>query len=642
MNSGNTNILSFKDYIKNKFNNYAGKRAVRAIEQILQRTGHVPSVTTIARGAGFCTYHARLVEGIGVKPIQGHIVDRASGKGDDIHKILGLASLRLFTDFDYANIGFIVRSASNELKRYSLLQDINEEQNIQTASKLLSNLINKLSLFEDILEIKVRDTYPIVEQQLIDYDLRMRGIPDLILEHKKEEKAIVIDWKTNRETPNDYESAQVICYALLEAKRLGYEKEDAIRSICGELKENRITSINILPIIIRPDEKLALKPHPIFSSDEIRERYEKFERFIRNVIIMAEHLTVLISNQERLTGVKRGDTTGSIGQKKYNYVRLTPFDLGLPRGNPNNQDKYPCNVCYLKGPCSFYFGHDSGTDDEEYNRKMWRLRFIVFDEKEEQLLPYLAIYKIFNDWSYDDVISNLKAGKGFRYTLGFNPAHDDKIPSSIIISRSEISTNGRINMREIRKRIDIIDNITTRVSNNLSLILEATRPIRNYEYERAITYIINEGKTVLITIPYPRKDINPLLSINFFGKIDEVSIDNNIVSYTISLPSKVLRYQTLVFTKYLANNNFKDLIMVEIDVDLTRLELNAIDYLHRIINEDTEYTSSEEKDEKEKEQKEIEDSRSAGIDTDEGKEFEEFLKEIIGHTRGSDKDGIQN
>jgi hypothetical protein len=197
-------------------------------------------------------------------------------------------------------------------------------------------------------------------------------------------------------------------------------------------------------------------------------------------------------------------------------------------------------------------------------------------------------------------------------------------------------------MREIRKRIDIIDNITTRVSNNLSLILEATRPIRNYEYERAITYIINEGKTVLITIPYPRKDINPLLSINFFGKIDEVSIDNNIVSYTISLPSKVLRYQTLVFTKYLANNNFKDLIMVEIDVDLTRLELNAIDYLHRIINEDTEYTSSEEKDEKEKEQKEIEDSRSAGIDTDEGKEFEEFLKEIIGHTRGSDKDGIQN
>jgi hypothetical protein len=640
MNSGNTNILSFKDYIKNKFNNYAGKRAVSAIEQILQKTGHVPLVTTIARGAGFCTYHARLVEGIGVKPIQGHIVDKASGKGDDIHKILGLASLRLFTDFDYTNIEFIVRSASNELKRYSLLQDRNEEQNIQTASKLLSNLINKLSLFEDILEIKVRDTYPIVEQQLIDYDLRMRGIPDLILEHKKEEKAIVIDWKTNRETPNDYESAQVICYALLEAKRLGYEKEDAIRSICGELKENRITSINILPIIIRPDEKLALKPHPIFSdkSDEIRERYEKFERLIRNVIIMAEHLTVLISNQERLTDYKRQSTIGSIGQKECNYVRLTPFDLGLPRGNPNNQDKYPCNTCYLKEPCSFYFGYASGTDDDEYNRKMWRLRFIVFDEKEQQLLPYLAIYNIFNFWSYDEVISNLKAGKGFRYTLGFTPSPDD-IPSSIIISRSE---RGGRKPKEIRKRIDIIDNITPKVINNLSIILKANRPIRNYEYEKAITYIINEGKTVLITIPYPRKDINPLLSINFFGKIDEVSIDNNIVSYTISLPSKVLRYQTLVFTKYLDNNNFNDLIMVEIDVDLTRLELNAIDYLHRIINEDTDYTSSEEKDEKEREKMEMEDSRSAGIDTDEGKEFEEFLKEIIGYSRGSDKDGIQN
>lgn len=641
--SNNTNILSLTEYINNKFNNEIGRRAVETIKQILEKTGHVPSVTTIARGAGFCTYHARLVEGIGVKPIQGHIVDKASGKGDDIHKILGLTSLRLFTDFNYTNIESIVRAASNKLNRYSLLQDRNEEQNIQTASKLLSNLINKLSWFEDILGIKVRDTYPIVEQQLIDYDLRMRGIPDLILEHKEEKKAIVIDWKTNKETPNCYESAQVICYALLEAKRLGYKKEEAIRSICGELKENKITSINILPIIIRPDERLALKPHPIFSdkSGEIRDRYEKFERLIRNVIIMAEHLTTLISNQLRLTGFEVKHTTGSIGQKECNYVRLTPFDLGLPRGNPNNQNKYPCNVCYLKEPCSFYFGHNSGTDDEEYNRSMWRLRFIVFDEKEEQLLPYLALYRIFDIWPYDYVISNLKTGKGFQYTQGFSPRPDDTIPPSIIIYRNEM---GRSKTGEIRKRIDVIDNITVKkVSNNLSLILEANRPIRDYENEKGITYIINEGKTVLITIPYPRKDINPLLSINFFGKIDEVSIDNNIVSYTISLPSKILKYQTLVFTQYLDNNNFNDLIMVEMDVDLTRLELNAIDYLQRIINEDTNYTSNEEKDEKERELGVIQDSRLDGIDTDEGKEFEEFLKEIISYSRGADnKDGIQS
>jgi len=618
---------NLSDYIKRRFNNNEGRKASEVIKTILERSGHIPSATAIARGAGFCTYHARLIEGIGVKPIYNHTVDRASGKGDDTHKILGLASLRLFTDginhIDDNTISSIVKEASNELREHSLIQREQELNSSESqAVEILKIFFKNRERFERILNINIKNTIPIIEQQLIDYELRIRGIPDLILEDKNERKAIVIDWKTSKEYPSYYESAQVICYALLEAKRLSYDIDESIRSILGELNSYGITSINILPVIIRPKESLTLTPHPIFVNEpnKIRDKYVKFAELIRNVIIMAQHLTVLLSNQETITGIKHEDTKGPVDSGiRANYVRLTPPDLNLNRGNPSTQDRYPCNACYLTEPCKFYFGQYPATSDE-YAKTMWHLRFIVFDEKEESLLPYLALYKIFKFWSYNEVINYIKKGKSFQYDFSSNPFYNDREKGKIIIKRDNKYDKYKKD-KEIKKRVDVIDNIEPIES----LSFRASRKIR--DYEKDFVYVINKDKTVLITIPYPRTNVNPLLSINFFGRIYDISINNSDIIYFIDLPSKVLKYQALLFTKY-CKYDLKDIFMSEVDVDLTKLDLYAIDYIHRRLG-----NSDENENERETEVKIMEESKYTGLDEDEEKEFEEFLKEVIRESR---------
>lgn len=613
--------LNISDYIREKFDNVPGKRAAALADEILKKTGHIPVVTTIARGTGFCTYHARLTEAIGAQPLEGHTIDRACGKGDDIHKILGLSSLRIFSNnWREANVGEVIEEAADELRRHSIIQyEANLEESKREAEKLMLNLLGKIGQFEEITGMKVADAVPIVEQQLIDYELRIRGIPDLILESKKEQKAIVVDWKTSRETPSKYEAVQVICYALLESRRLSCTKEEAIDKITGKPEGNKLTSVDILPVIIRDDPWLSLKPHPVFSKPEkLRDDYEEFRKLVRNAIIMAQHLTLLICNQKAITNISPDETSGPVpwGSGKVNYLRLTPFDIGLYHGDPSKQTGYPCKVCYLKDPCRFYFGRPYGKKDE-YDTTMWKLRFNVLDKKEKQLMAYLALYHIFESYTYNEVVDRIKRGYGFECLVGDTPWPDRKACGRIIIR----STKGE----EQSYRIDLLDKIT----KSSAFSLEAERDIREYE-QQGLLRVINEGKPVFIAMPY--QDINPLLSVNAFGRVDSVDNEDGKVKYVIGLPSKVLRYQMLLFSHYLKNNTFgnEGLIMVETDVDLTRMELNAIDYLHRILKEEENKPGTEDyKREIEREVKILENSRQSGVDSDESTDLEQYLKKII-------------
>jgi len=635
------NSLNISEYIRNKFSNKAGRRAAAVAVEILKKTGHIPVVTTISRGVGFCTYHARLTEAIGAQSLEGHTIDRTCGKGDDIHKILGLASLRLFADnWEGANIEVIIEEASDELRRYSIIRDeATLEKNKTEARKLMDNLLQKIRWFEEITSMKVSEAIPIVEQQLVDYDLRIRGIPDLILESRDEQKAIVIDWKTSRETPKKYEDAQVVCYALLEARRLSCTIDEAVGKITGQLEGGKITSVDILPVIIRANPSLSLKPHPVFSKpEELQKKYKEFVKLVKNTVLMAQHLTLLLCNQETLTNVKPAETSGPVpwGSGRVNYLRLTPFDLGLYHGDPKTQNKYPCIACYLKDPCKFYFGRPFG-EKEEYESLLWKLRYIVFEKKEEWLIVYLALQRIFDFWSYDDVVNFIKQGKGLEYSVGSNPWTNPKFPGRLIIRRSVWGKE-----HTYRYRIDVLDRIMT--DNRFRpFSVEAERAIREHE-EGQLLHVINEGKPVFVALPTyaPHQDTSPLLSVNFFGRIDNVDVDykDRKVRYEIGLPSKVLRYQMLIFSNYITNNllSNKDVIVVEANVDLTRMELYAIDYLQRELGKKD--VPDEVKPEIEKEVMILESSKLIGVDLDEEIDAKEYLKKIIEAV--AKKDGLQN
>ncbi len=72
------------------------ERAIDVLSLTLRVTGHLPSIYAVSRGAGYCSYYARLVEAIGAS--RGYLMNALSGKGSDIHKVAGLTVLRIFRD----------------------------------------------------------------------------------------------------------------------------------------------------------------------------------------------------------------------------------------------------------------------------------------------------------------------------------------------------------------------------------------------------------------------------------------------------------------------------------------------------------------------------------------------------------------
>jgi hypothetical protein len=600
--------------------------------QILRDTGHFATVSNVARAAGYCSYYAKLSEAIGVRKLMSDdVIDRFAGKGNGMHKVLGLASLYLFRDESpsSSNIEKCVDRAMEKINLLVLLRS-NETVDRALVIALLSNLIQNLDTLLDVIDVEIKELTPIVEQQFIDYEFHMRGTPDLILEDPKKKKAIVIDWKTSRRAVAQHDNAQVVAYSLLEARRLGFDRKQARFAVLGEIREKSIENVSVLPVVIRPMiKKAALPPHPVLEDDFDRSRYLKFENLVKNVCLAAEHLTILLTNQLRLTRVKPEDckvkkTYPNGKMIETNAITLRPDQL--PRGDPRNQKKLPCAYpdgtpyCNLREQCKFYFGRPFG-DKTDYESIMWKLRYKVFDHKETDLLAYKAIQEIFQVHPKQKVIDAIRAGNGFRWTVGNLPFIDERSRSLVQVTRENNNIGSGF-------RIDVVDRLTIDPDSSDGII--GYRSIRDYENKRETYFVINEGKSVLVSM---MDSPHPLLSLSVFGKIDEVNVENeNLVMYKIRLPSKVLEYQMMIFRELLSRNASlaKDVVLFQTNVDLTHLELNAVDALHRTL--DTE--KSKERDQKladELRREVIETKKSIEDVEDESgdKAIEQFLREII-------------
>lgn len=638
--------MNVNDEVKN--------RAINTVYSILRRTGHVPIVSNIARCAGFCYYYARLSEAIGVRNLHGHLVDRISGKGDIVHKVLGMASLKIFMRSKIPDKDFIRKSVDEAVKMLQSSRLIASDKDINNvknqASTMLLNLCRELPrLGSNSLELRNPwDCVPIVEQQFIDYTLHMRGTPDLILEYPYEKKAIVVEWKTSSETPTKHEEAQVLAYALLEAVRLGYyvnNKGDIIKAVVGRLDSNKVKDFKVLPIIIRPTQGKLLKPHPVLlslagvSDDKLKEAFIKFKSLAYDVLLSAEHLTLLLVDQ-RDFGVPIEETTARIPIKgetrEVNLVRHKPRQLH--GGVPYKQSKYPCKTktgkpfCNMLDPCRFYFGRGFGAK-EDYERVMWGLRFKVFREKERMLLIYRTLYELFKWYGTDEVRKKLVEGEPLQWVIGERLAERESVaPLRMVIKRYGVG--GKVD--EFIYRVDLLDKLS--ISSEEEFILKGIRRIR--EFEKELFYVVSEGKPVLLT---PCDGPTPTLSISLFGRVDKVEVHDDSMEYEIGLPSKLLKYQFLIYREYLRANPSiygQNIFMFEVNVDLTQMDLSSIDALQRALksestdlHQEVEELGKISEEEIEREINLLENIRSEILAEDsEADDFFKFLKNII--TRG--------
>jgi hypothetical protein len=564
---------------------------------ILKYAAHVPLVTNIARGAGFCYYYARIAEAIGARHMLDQRVSRIAGKGSTVHKLLGIISLRLFSQgIHYAltqvnNIRTFIEEILQDDDLRQVLQVPKDEidATIILSSQLMMNLLSNLSRMLTSININPDSKVnPIVEQQFIDYTLHMRGVPDLILEFPEEQSALVIEWKTTRDTPMNHEKAQVVCYALMEAVRLGYRTKDrAINAVMGELSlgdaSPRIINLKVLPAIIRPTQEGRIEPHPIMVAEpsNLKEKYDKFKKLIYDVCLMAEHLTLLTANIRDFSSMPISYYQ-ALCTKKLSFaneeVQASIFRIKpkqITSGFPKKRDKFPCipRLChynYEYGPCEFYFGRSFG-EKTDFDSAMWSLRFKIFREKERMLLPYRALHELFRSYSAGKVIEKIKNGEGFVWYIGEAP-----YPSTIIKMRMDIF---RHEEPLVSFRIDVLDEGYVEGD-----IMFGYRKLRNIEINERIYRVIPEGKPVFITIV---DSWTPLLSIGAFGRIDEVRVeeDSDRLEYVIGLPSPVLRYSMLIFGKYLRfyPERRRNILISEMNVDLLGAELQSIDAMQRAI-----------------------------------------------------------
>jgi len=616
--------MFFKSEIADE-NNF--DECIEMIDTALSTTSHLARIRSVAKAAGFCAYYSRMAEKMGVLEV---LEGPSVGKGRTVHRILSLASLKMFSEKTNPSYHDVENYIDDSISALGIEVDDNTRD---VAKRLLERLITVLPKARDILRLSQQDAlFPIVEQQFMDFKDRMYGAPDLILESLERKKAIVIEWKTysidnkgKNIAYSDYEKAQVVAYSILEARRLRIKKyNDVFKAISGlslervdeitkrfdngtlsnsdilKILDEAKRNIRILPIIVGPSGGYHPSPfpelYPRADLDSIVKRFKKLYDLFQGVIIAAEFLTLQIANiPELLKATIGGDVENTLrgicksGRGNYPVYSYTPFRY-LRAGKPGAWDRYPCRICPFRGdggPCDFYFG--STRTKDYFDKLMWWARYIVFSERERDLINYMAMHILLTFPLTRKYIieKSLTEPREFKVVIGRRPhakfvrrKWSIPIVNTVHVYRGE-EEEGRFRFEVFRVRdIEVVD----------ESLLRLMRPLRDIEKENDLIGVLR--RSVVLSIINPEGgNTDPTLSINTFVFFDDdVGLEGDNVIYLAYTPSPILQYSFKLFSHYI--RIYKDrgidafVIAFEAPVDLTIMELRAIDATHRYIKSD--------------------------------------------------------
>jgi len=531
-----------------------------AVREILRKTAHLVKAKSVAYAAGFCVFAARLAEAMGAIP---DLSSTLPGKGTFIHQILALALPKLYYDERFresfingrlssGTIRYAVEHSFEELIRYGVVDkefaNKRKRETIENSCKMIHNLARVLPLLIRELGMNKDSIRLYTELPLYSYRFHVIGVIDAIIEDPIRKRAIVVEWKTEK-TPSQWELAQAYVYALLEAERLGLD--DPIKAV----RDDEL----IIPIVVRPGGDI-----PIYSVASIMKTTKReFDRIdmINKILLAAEHLTLIVTTPEKFidrTTIELCKITGASGRIASAFRRVPE---GLPRYNPHKHEKYPCGICIYRDACIFYIM--SFEESTELDKYAWRARFAIYNVRENALKPL----KELNDLAQVRVS---EAGET-----------DRKIFESIDKVEKKLHESGN--------RVDYFEFAEISV-DDYTVYLK--RPLSREEVVEGPANIttVREGKPVLV-IFRDNYIINPLLRLSFHGRVDNIDIiehnGHDYVVVAVSAPNMPSRLSLLILdtiAKY--DKLFLEKPMaVEINVDLTQLELQAIDAYHRATKE---------------------------------------------------------
>lgn len=516
------------------------KGCMNVLKEGLRRTSHLVKAVSVARAVGRCPFEARLVEIMGASDVYSS-TSVFPGKGEAVHQVLAIAVPRLFHDFlrglDFSGalneIDDYIWNALEELRGgrvppVSGAKSTQDEAVVGSAGGMAKVFVKFVrGLYErgllDPSRCRVR-----AELELFDYKLHVRGIADLVLEDAERGRAVVVEWKTSRgkgETPSDEEIVQGYIYSVAVAHRLGYGD--------GTLA---VLNCDVFPVIIRDSGRI--NPYSVSKCYPTAERQIDEERILSEVRLAATHLVLYLIDYKR-----KVDSTWDSGKEMRlcgrevngrwkSAFRMVPRRLMEKRYslNPRVNKGYPCNYCSLRSACEFYVF--SKQEPEEVDRLAWKSRYRVFGQRENAFMPlhYIA--------TKGEVLGVLEGGS----------------------------------------RADMFEWLDLARDEVLGVVLK--RRMRLEELEREFPKTVREGKPVILFL----SDVEePIYRTGFSGNVGSITIDDEWLYVHVTFEGRFSRFAYFLLKDLVEREPElrQNVFAVETNIDLTHIELMAIDAFQR-------------------------------------------------------------
>jgi hypothetical protein len=376
----------------------------------------------------------------------------------------------------------------------------------------------------DVSEARVR-----AELQLFDYKMHVRGVPDLVVEEPAKRRAVVVEWKTSLgmeggATPSPDEIAQGYVYSIMVAHRLGFK--DGAKAV---------EKCDVFPVVIR--DKGRKNPYSIsrcFKTANSTRLSE--EKILKEIKLAATHLILSMLNLKKVDSSwdreKEKALCGSGGKVVFRYVPEALRNKGYTL-NPHVNTNYPCGSCRLREACKFYLFSKQNPD--EVHQLAWRTRYRVYGVRENALLPFYSIAKM--SWV-----------RGFIRLEGG--------------ARADFFERIEVDREELKAYL--------------------IRSVREEEDRRSVPLTVREGKPVTIFLGDSEEII---YSTSFSGNVDKVLTQGDELRVVVSFEGKFTKLSYFLLRDLLSREEklSRGVVAVESNVDLTHIELMAIDAFQRAV-----------------------------------------------------------
>jgi len=205
----------------------------------------------------------------------------------------------------------------------------------------------------------------------------------------------------------------------------------------------------------------------------------------------------------------------------------------------------------MREECLFYIY--SSEEPDELDRLAWRTRHAIYEVRENALEPYKALREVL----VGEDIWRLSSDERAKL-----------VEETVRKLAGKLGTGNRF---------DVFEEAYATKSG-----LTLRRRVREYEESQKRVMTVREGKPVAVFFGEMHvKD--PLLLLTYTGRVGEVSIEGDELSVYVCAPNIASKLTDVLFEIYLSEwpELSNTVLALETNVDLTQLELKAIDAFQR-------------------------------------------------------------